>query len=155
MCFPRPRKPRRAADATGRRLTRRRKLGLAGALLLGIGAAGLVAARGGVTTFDGVDWSHAPAWASPCRGQTPRRDRRLLARCSRASGLVVWVRRKGPAAAPTEVHFAMLAGFHPLLVKLDDPRVQQAPGLGHRVTIVGALVRASNGMREIQAWSVE
>ena len=94
-----------------------------------------------------------PAWAAPCYQHKPRHDRQLLARCARATGVVSYVRREGSPHVH-EVHFALVGRFGALIVKLGDPSVLRTPALGSRVTVVGALVRADNDMREIEAWSL-
>jgi len=97
--------------------------------------------------------SDMPGWSEPCFVHEPRHDRPLLAPCARATGFVTYVRRKRAHAAP-EVHFALIGRFGALIVKLDNPLRLQTPGIGSRVTVVGPLVRAQNGMREIEARSV-
>ena len=92
------------------------------------------------------------AWTAPCRSHEPRHDRVLLARCARATGVVAHVRREGHSTSQ-EVHFALLGRFGALIVKIGDPPAFEAPHFGSRVTVVGPLVRAQNGMREIEAWS--
>jgi hypothetical protein len=52
------------------------------------------------------------------------------------------------------VHFALVGRFGALIVKLGDPSLLRTPAVGSRVTVVGALVRADNDMREIEAWSL-
>ena len=94
-----------------------------------------------------------PAWSAPCFSHEPRHDRRLLARCARATGVVAHVRTK-ESAGSAEVHFALVGRLGVLIVKLGDPRMLKTPSIGSRVTAVGALVRARNDMREIEAWSV-
>lgn len=94
-----------------------------------------------------------PAWSAPCFWHQPRRDRPLLARCARATGVVAHVRTEGSADS-AEVHFALVGRFGALIVKLGDPRMIETPSVGSRITAVGPLVRARNDMREIQAWSV-
>ena len=95
----------------------------------------------------------APAWAAPCIQHEPRPDRQLLARCARATGVVSYVRRNGPTGV-LEVHFALVGRFGALIVKLGDPSRLRTPAVGSRVTVVGAFVRSSNDMREIEAWSL-
>jgi hypothetical protein len=106
-------------------------------------------------TYDGKSQvsGDAPAWSAPCFQHEPRHDRSLLARCARATGVVSYVRRRGSTHV-REVHFALVGRFGALIVKLGDPKLLRTPSLGSRVTVVGALVRASNGRREIEAWSL-
>jgi hypothetical protein len=95
-----------------------------------------------------------PAWSAPCFQHEPRGDRRLLARCARATGIVAHVRTNGSAAS-AETHFALIGRFGLLIVKLGDPRLLKTPSVGSRITAVGPLVRAANyNLREIEAWSV-
>jgi hypothetical protein len=114
-------------------------------VLLALGA--LLGAGGKIDTYDSK--GRAPAWAAPCFRHDPRPDRELLDFCSRVEGRVLVVRHKGP---PRETHLALLAGFHVFVVKL--PRRVAAPAIGSRIAAVGPLVRASNGLREVQAWAV-
>ena len=95
----------------------------------------------------------APEWSAPCFRHEPRPDRVLLSRCARATGVVAHVRAQGSGES-AEVHFALLGRFGALIVKLGDPAALATPSVGSRVTVVGPLVRASNDMREIQAWSL-
>ena len=95
-----------------------------------------------------------PGWAQPCRDHKPRRDRTLLADCARSTGFVAWVREKGDGPG-REVHFALVGRFGAILVKLGDPYELATPRIASHVTVVGSLVRASNGMREIQAWRID
>jgi hypothetical protein len=94
-----------------------------------------------------------PAWSAPCFEHEPRRDRQLLARCARATGVVAYVRSR-VSTDVQEVHFALVGRFGALIVKLGDPSLLRTPAVGSRVTVVGAFLRASNDMREIQAWSL-
>jgi hypothetical protein len=121
-----------------------------------IAAAGVAAAAlSGLETYGAPGWDLrlAPAWAAPCAVNEPRHDRELLAPCARATGVVAHVRVQG-SGEEREVHLALVGEFGVLIVKLGDPQVLPTPAVGERVHVVGALVRASNGMREIQAWSL-
>jgi hypothetical protein len=104
----------------------------AAALLLG-GAA--VAVQGSVALSQ-------PARA--CAKVTPRPDRELIDRCARVEGIVLHVRRES-----AETHLAVVARLHLFVVKLDDGA--HPPSTGSRWSAVGPLVRARNGMRELQA----
>jgi hypothetical protein len=95
-----------------------------------------------------------PGWAEPCRDDEPRHDRELLADCARGTGFVAWVREEGTGESH-KVHFALVGRFGTILVKLGDPDAIATPRIASHVIVVGALVRASNGMREIQAWRLE
>ena len=149
-----------AASAIGRagqRSKRHRRL----VLVLGSAAAiaaivaALATALTRLETYSGASGAPgtAHAWAAPCYQHKPRHDRQLLARCARATGVVSYVRREGSPHVH-EVHFALVGRFGALIVKLGDPSVLRTPALGSRVTVVGALVRADNDMREIEAWSL-
>ena len=105
----------------------------AATLLLG-GAA--VAAQGSVGLSE-------PARA--CAAIAPRPDRELIDRCARVEGIVLHVRRE-----PTETHLAIVARLHLFIVKVDGTGVR-IPSTGSRWSAVGPLVRARNGMRELQA----
>ena len=111
---------------------------------------GAVAAT--TTSFESYSGSGArPDWAEPCRDDEPRRDRELLADCARSTGYVAWVREQRRSAG-SEVHFALVGRFGVVIVKLGHPDRIATPRLASHVAVIGALVRASNGMREIQAW---
>jgi hypothetical protein len=116
-------------------------LALAAATL--IIAAAVVALQGSVDVEAGVQRA---AWAHACDGHPARGDRVRLARCARVHGRVLWVRRK-----PGEVHLALIAHLHVFVVKLAPGTAP--PGIGSTLTATGPLVRASNGMREVQAFA--
>ena len=127
---------------------------LIAALLLAVAVA--VCSRGSIETV-GPDPSAAllrnlPTWAKPCQDREPRHDRELLESCARVAGRVVAVRAEVLPTRPPEVHLAMIADFHLFVVKL-APGLGR-PSLGSTVTVVGPLVRASNGLREIDASGV-
>jgi hypothetical protein len=139
------------SPARGRR--RRRLLIALAALVVVLGVLAVV--TGTATSFQTYEDSSAPPdWSSPCFSKEPRHDRVLLAPCARATGFVTYVRAKGHQGG-REVHFALVGRFGALIVKLDNPFHLPTPGIGSRVTVVGPLVRAQNGMREIEARSVE
>ena len=149
-----------AHDSAGKRAGRgraRRRLLVALAVLATAAAtaAAAVASLTRLETFGGreVESAARPGWSGPCFWRPPRRDRALLARCARATGVVAQVRARGPDRKD-EVHFALLGRFGALVVKLGDPHRLRTPSVGERVTVIGPLVRASNGMREIWAWSL-
>ena len=146
-----------ATVGAGRRAKRRRRLllVLGAAAAIAVTLAALAAAFTNLDTYGGASdgAGTAPAWSAPCLQHEPRHDRPLLARCARATGVVSYVRRLGSSHV-REVHFAIVGRFGALIVKLGDPTLLRTPAVGSRVTVVGALVRASNGMREIEAWSL-
>ena len=141
----------------GRRARRHRRL----LLVVGSGAAIAATVAAVATAFTRLETysgasdvpGTAPAWSAPCFQHEPRHDRQLLARCARATGVVSYVRREGSTHVQ-EVHFALVGRFGALIVKLGDSSLLRTPAVGSRVTVVGALVRAANDMREIEAWSV-
>ena len=114
-----------------------------------LAAAALVALAAALASAGSVDLDRAGAapWSRPCASRAPRPDRLLLARCARVTGHVVWTRR-----AARETHLALVADFHLFVVKL-LPGVA-APGRGSSLTAVGPLVRARNGLREVQAFAL-
>jgi len=105
----------------------------AAAALLLVGAA--VAVQGSVALSEPT---------SACASIPPRPDRELIDRCARVEGIVLHVRRER-----TETHLAVVARLHLFVVKLGDGA--RPPSAGSRLSAVGPLVRARNGMRELQA----
>ena len=127
-------------------------------ILLALASVVLALGLVGVTTtsFESYPGSGPrPHWAEPCRNDKPRHDRQLLADCARSSGFVAWVRDEQTPSLNRDVHFALVGRFGVIIVKLDDPDVIPVPRLSSRVTVVGPLVRARNGMREIQVWRLD
>lgn len=114
---------------------------LAGALLVVLA---LAAAPGSIALHDRP--SASEPWLARCAEHEPRPDRLLLARCARVTGRVLVVRRE-----PGETHLLVTSRLHLFVVKLEG--AVRAPGLGSYATFEGGLVRASNGWREIDAWS--
>jgi hypothetical protein len=90
--------------------------------------------------------AHGAAWTRPCDAHRARADRTRIARCARVRGRVLWVRRR-----VGEVHLAVIARLHLFVVKLAPGAAP--PGVGSTLTATGPLVRASNGMREVQAFA--
>ena len=97
----------------------------------------------------------APARAA-CRSETPRRDRRLIERCVRVHGILLWVRRGYDAGGRLdEIHLLVSAHFHLYVVKLHAPfpaRLQR----GHSVTAAGPLLETEPtrfGIHEVEAFS--
>ncbi len=88
-------------------------------------------------------------WERWCTGGQARADRVHLAFCARVEGIVLSSTR-GPA--PTEVHVAVVGGFHLTVVKL--PAHAPIPSVGSRLVAIGPLVRARDGQREVQAFRV-
>jgi hypothetical protein len=117
---------------------------VAGVAALTLAAGLLLASRGTVSLFDPVRAGAPPAWTRPCLTTAPREDRQLLRLCARVEGRVVWIDR-----ASDDVHFAVLARGHLFVVKSD-----RAPKRLSTARVVGPLVRASDGQREIVAVTV-
>jgi hypothetical protein len=90
-----------------------------------------------------------PAWERWCTRGRARTDRLRLAWCARVHGRVVWTTH-GPS--PGELHVAVVAGFHLTIVRTSYR--EDHPGVGSTLTAVGPLVRARNGQREVQAFTV-
>lgn len=148
-----PGKPRAGLTATPPSARRARVWSAAAIVVTAVLAATvLLASSGAVETFD-AGWRRppsasrvAPTWYLPCARRAPRSDRELLAACARVRGRVLAVRHEG---AERETHLAVLAEFQLLLVKLGAGR--RAPDLGETIVAVGPLVRARNGLREVDA----
>jgi hypothetical protein len=128
--------------------TRRKRLLLrAGIPLAVLAVVVLVAGRGGVTTAGAEE---RPDWSAPCWTQAPRGDRRLLARCARLSGRVLWVRRQGLGPA-SKAQLIVVARFKPYVVKIAPVATgRRLPAIGHRLTVVGPLVASRAGLPEVQ-----
>jgi hypothetical protein len=111
----------------------------------------VVSAQGTIDAYRparGAGRAVAPAWTRPCVGAPARDDRPLLALCARVDGHVIAIQHDKPG----ETHLAVLSEFHVMVVKL--PPGGRSPGWGSRITAVGPMVRARNGLREIQAFEV-
>ena len=121
------------------------------ALALGVASLGW---PGGVESYDetGRHASAGPAWTAACWLHEPRKDRTLLARCAKLRGRVVYVKRERENGRLRETHLAVLAHYRIVLVKVWRPHSVDIPAVGTMITAIGPLVRARNGMREIQAW---
>jgi hypothetical protein len=127
---------------------------LAAAGLLAAGV--VVASGGGVDTVSAdpniVGGSGAPAWAEPCQEREPRYDRELLRSCVRVAGRVLAVKHATTPSGETETHLMTIADFHVFVVKLSPHHPR--PSLGSSITAIGPLVRARNGLREVDAIQV-
>jgi hypothetical protein len=126
------------------------RIAAAGAgLLVAIGIGAVV--PGTIERYDPVPGAaaRAPTWVQPCMVTPPREDRLLLSRCSRVRGRVLFVRSESAGREAPETHFALTARLHLFVVKLDPD--MPTPDLGATVAVVGPLVRARNGLREIEA----
>lgn len=117
---------------------------LAALLLCGV-LAGL--GQGSVDVLAKRPVTTSAPWERWCTWGQVREDRRRLAFCARVDGLVL-ASTLGPG--PSEVHVAVIGGFHLTVVRLPDGT--RAPSLGTRVVAIGPLLRARNGQREIQAF---
>lgn len=111
------------------------------ALLLGT----LLGARGKLDTWDPAPGASRPGWTAPCYAFAARQDRDQLHFCARVSGRVLWVRERG-SGEDYEVHTALVSRLHLVLVKTRDRK----PSVGSRFEAVGPMLRASNGLREIE-----
>jgi hypothetical protein len=118
------------------------------------GAAAVVAlalaatAPGGVDRYDGAK-KNAPTWAKACWNEKPRGDRKLLARCARVSGRVLWVRRQGFDQS-SKAEMVIASGFGLVMSKMSPYVGRHVPAVGHYVHIVGPLVKSKTGLREVQ-----
>ena len=129
------------------RMPRKRWLFLgAAAAVVALGVA--ATAPGGVDRYDG-DKKGAPAWTASCWKEEPRRDRRLLSRCARVSGRVLWVRRQG-FDRNSKAEMVIASGFGVVMSKMTPYIGRQVPAVGHFVHIVGPLVKSRTGLREVQ-----
>jgi hypothetical protein len=108
---------------------------------------------GGVQSYTGSK-AGAPSWAKPCWTAQPRQDRRLLARCARLRGRVLWVRRQG-IGPESKAEMVLAAHFGVVLAKMKPYTDRHVPGIGQYVTIVGPLVRSKTGLREVQFFAQE
>ena len=96
------------------------------------------------------------ATAATCLSQKPRRDRRLIARCVRVHGILLYVRRAYDGEKRvSEIHLLVSAHFHLYVVKLHMPFPAHLR-IGHGVTAVGPLLETSParfGIHEVEAFS--
>ena len=122
---------------------RRVEVGLALAVTVLIAVGASVAFSGSVAI---QREARGAAWTRTCDGRPARPDRVRLAQCARVHGRVLWVRR-----GAGEVHLALVARLHLFVIKLRPGGV--APHIGSTLTAIGPLVRARNGMREVQAFA--
>jgi hypothetical protein len=119
----------------------------------------VVGAQGQVDTYGSADStvrvvsSSAPGWAAPCLRTIPRDDRRLLKRCARVKGRVLWVKTRQEAGGRTKVHALVVARFQLFLAKF--PPNASGPRMAGSVTVIGPMVRARNGLKEIQVMARE
>jgi hypothetical protein len=103
-----------------------------------------------------VDGAITPAGAI-CLSRKPRNDRRLVERCVRVRGTLLYVRRTYDAEAKRlhEIHLLVSAHFHLYVIKLRAPFPKHLH-LGHEVTSVGPLLETQPsrfGIHEIEAFS--
>ena len=122
--------------------------GLSALLLAAVVA---MAAQGSVQVVvapPGDDAGVLPAWTRWCGDGQVRADRRRIAYCARVTGMVL-TSTHGPA--PGESHIAVVGGFHLFVVRMPEHTVD--PGVGSRVQVIGPLLRARDGEREVQAFA--
>jgi hypothetical protein len=127
-------------------------VGLAGAAVLLLAIAAVIFLRGGLEQYgdaDGMRSGTAPAWTRPCWGHPARTDRPVLAPCAKARGTVLFSRPEGEG-----LHLIVAGGRRVFVVKIDRA-FAGAPSTGSFVTAIGPLLGARNGMREVEAFSVD
>jgi len=92
----------------------------------------------------------SPAGAArACSGHQPRQDRQLLHACVRVTGRVLYVRAERLSGGRIETHLLVVASMHLLVVK--PVAGLRLPSVGARIDAVGPMVRARNGLREVEA----
>ena len=133
-------------------MNRKRYL-LLGGLVLVLVLVLAVTAPGGVERYDGAQ-SSAPAWTAACWKERPRNDRRLLARCARVRGRVLWVRRQG-RGVESKAEMMLSSHFGLVLAKMSPYLGRRIPGIGQYVRIVGPLVKSRAGLKEVQFFAQE
>ena len=149
------------------RLRNVRRAGRSGAVRWGLGtllALGVAALAFAVVLFAHGRYDRIPIGAAPsveplaavCLSHPPRDDRRLLARCFRISGTLLYVRRGyDDHARLDEIHLLVAAHFHLVVVKLVPP-FPRTLTVGSQVTAVGPLLETHPsrlGIHEVQAFS--
>lgn len=100
----------------------------------------------------GASAAAGPAWTKACWSSPPRNDRRLLERCVRVTGRVLWIRREGPDPGD-KAHVMMASGLRLVLARYDQAGIHRLPGIGHSATITGPLVRSRSGLDEVQVFA--
>ena len=133
------------------------------ALRIGLGVAVVLAllvlaisSRGSYERIAIAPAGSGSASATACLSQVPRRDRRLIARCVRVRGILLWVRRGYDLHGELdEIHLLVSAHFHLYVVKLHAPFPQRLR-VGHQVTAIGPLLETQPsrlGIHEVEAFS--
>lgn len=145
-------------------MSRRRKLliGIGGALLAAIVAALLLGSGGSWETYPAPrrispsTVAGAPAWTRPCwvGGHDGKRVRVL--QCARLRGRVLWVVNE-KVEHGGDAHIVVVESLHVRFAKMNlaDRRRIGVPGIGHRVTLVGPIVRGAHVEQQLWAWKVE
>ena len=100
-----------------------------------------------VLTAPGTTPARGQGWTRWCSDGQVRTDRRQIGYCSRVTGIVL-ASTHGPAAG--ESHLAIVGDFHLFIVRMPDRASD--PGPGTHIEVVGPLVRARDGEREVQAF---
>ncbi|HYH87635.1 MAG TPA: hypothetical protein VEX67_00295 [Solirubrobacteraceae bacterium] len=100
----------------------------------------------------GASAAARPAWTKACWSSPPRNDRRLLERCVRVTGRVLWIRREGPDPED-KAHVMMASGLRLVLARYEQAGIHRLPGIGHSATIIGPLVRSRSGLDEVQVFA--
>ena len=129
----------------------RRRRTATGVACLAVVAAALVPG-GREITEENVLAAAAPNWAKPCGSNPPRADRRLLERCVRVKGRVLWIRREGPNPRD-KAHVLIASGARLVLARYQPVGRHGLPGIGSFVTIVGPLVRSRTALDEVQVFA--
>jgi hypothetical protein len=136
----------------------KRALWIAGGLFVLVGLAVVVAfSRGSYGRIAlGSDGRASSPAAAACLSRQPRADRRLLERCVRVRGILLYVRRRHDGEGRVdEIHLLVSAHFHLYVVKLIPPFSQHL-ALGHEVVAVGPLLETHPsrfGIHEVEAFS--
>jgi hypothetical protein len=89
-----------------------------------------------------------------CLSRAPRHDRKLLERCTRLRGRIVWIRHVQEPDGGADVHFLVLAHFHLYIVKVHPPYPRDL-SRGRPVTAIGPLVEphpSRLGIDEVEAF---
>jgi hypothetical protein len=132
---------------------------LVGALLLValLGTAVVLTAQGSIETYDvgrsGSTAAGHPRWTAACFAH-PSYGRPLVHFCARVRGRVIFLKREREGDG-TEIHFALMSRFRPLIVKIAPSASIPAPRLGSVVTVIGPMIQSRYLLHEVQARSMK